>query len=197
MSKRSGTGFEPIPEGSHIAICVGLYDIGTQRDEKYDKVSKKVIVTWELPDVTVQGGDHEGEPRLISKTYTASLSDRAALRADLESWRGRSFTEEELEEFDLANILSKPCMLQIIHSQNGGKTYANIKTIVPVYKGIPVPKPVNPLRAFDMDSNSWRWELDNGSLPEWIVNKVKESAIYKESQNQAEPGDAPETDEAF
>lgn len=191
VSRNGGASIEPIPEGSQIGICVGLYDIGAQRDERYDKVNRKVIVTWELPEVTMQGGEHGGEPRLISKTYTASLSDRAVLRADLESWRGRAFTEEELDEFDLVNILGKPCMLQIIHnSANGGKTYANIKSVTQLYKGIPVPEPFTPLKAFDMDSDSWRWDLDHGGLPEWVVNRVKESETYKDSLHQEEVTDA-------
>ena len=203
VSKSSGAGFDPVPEGSHIAICVGLYDIGVQKVEyKVElKETPKLIVSCELPDVTMQGGDHEGEPRLISKTYTASLSDRATLKADLESWRGRAFTDEELEEFDLANVLGKACMLQIIHNQNGGKTYANIKTITPVDKGVPVPQPYNPLKAFDMDAPSWLWELDNGGLPDWIVNKIKESETYKSNIQQAEQEDAlpaaPEGNEVF
>lgn len=181
VSRNGGASIEPVPEGSYIAICVGVYDIGVQKTEYKGEVkeSPKLAIIWELPEEVIQGGSHEGEPRLISKMYTASLGDRSNLKADLESWRGRAFTDEEMEGFDLVNILGKACMVQIIHSQNNGRTYANIKAVTPVYKGVTVPQPANELKAFDLDSESWLWELDHGGLPEWIVKKVKESETYK------------------
>lgn len=181
VSRNGGASIEPVPEGSYIAICVGVYDIGVQKTEYKGEVkeSPKLAIIWELPEEVIQGGSHEGEPRLISKMYTASLGDRSNLKADLESWRGRAFTDEEMEGFDLVNILGKACMVQIIHSQNNGRTYANIKAVTPVYKGVPTPQPTNELKAFDLDSESWLWELDHGNLPEWIVKKVKESETYK------------------
>ncbi|MHA1379626.1 MAG: hypothetical protein ACTSRG_14730 [Candidatus Helarchaeota archaeon] len=47
-----------------------------------------------------------------------SLHAKATMRKFLESWRGKKFTKEELEGFDLQKILGKPCQLQIIHSDD-------------------------------------------------------------------------------
>jgi len=38
---------------------------------------------------------------MISKRYTMSLGEQSTLRKDLESWRGKKFTPEELQGFDL------------------------------------------------------------------------------------------------
>ena len=57
--KASEKRFEPIPEDTYPAVCVGLYDIGEQFNEKYDKAQKKVVITWELIGATYQ--DEVGE----------------------------------------------------------------------------------------------------------------------------------------
>ena len=40
----------------------------------------------------------------VARVYTLCLHERAALRKDLESWRGRKFTEQELDGFDLEKL---------------------------------------------------------------------------------------------
>ena len=80
---------------------------------------------------------------LISKTYTASMHEKAALSKDLESWRGRAFTDEERDGFDLKKVLGQPCLLNVIHENKGGTVYANIASVSPVPKGMPVKPAVN------------------------------------------------------
>ena len=41
----------------------------------------------------------DGKPFLVRRRYTASLHEKSALRKDLESWRGRAFTNVELDGF--------------------------------------------------------------------------------------------------
>jgi hypothetical protein len=67
-----------------------------------------------------------GKPFTVSKFYTASLGEKANLRADLKNWRGRDFTDEELAGFEAKNILGKPCMLSVVETESEGKTYSNI-----------------------------------------------------------------------
>ena len=76
---------------------------------------------WELPTETVEVEDRT-ETRVLSKQYTCSLSDTASLRKDLDSWRGRRFTDEELKGFDLRNIVGVPCQLSITNEERNGKT---------------------------------------------------------------------------
>ena len=58
----------------------------------------------------------DGRPFAVSKTYTASLFEAAALRKDLESWRGKSFTEEELGGFDISKLLGCTARIEVGHT---------------------------------------------------------------------------------
>ena len=133
--KGNGKDFEPIPEGMHHAICYGLYDLGTQYNERFGKSAHKVLIQWELPNQRIEiEKDNEtlDLPRATSKIYTLSLHEKSNLKKDLASWRGKSFTPEELEGFDLRAILGINCTLQIIHNKKDGNTYSNVATIVPI-----------------------------------------------------------------
>ena len=115
IAKNTGGGdHKPPPEGTHTAICVKIIDIGTQYSNFYGKSKHKVIIGWELPNAK----DDEGEPVIAWKRYTLSLHENAALRGHLEAWRGKSFSNEELEGFHLKNILGK------LHTKNRSEAVA-------------------------------------------------------------------------
>jgi len=156
-SDSGGGDFKRVPPGTHIARCYRVVDLGTQQvTYKGDsKLQRKVMVGWELFGEDEEGGPlqtDDGMPLVISKRYTLSLSDKARLRADLESWRGVAFTAEELKGFDITNLLGKFCMVNVIHATEGDKTYANIATIMPVPKAMKasLPAGVHEMQAFDV-----------------------------------------------
>jgi len=178
-----GTNFEPVAEGMHDAVCVWVVDIGEQYSQYYDKYQNKVIITWEIPGETIEIDGVE-LPRVISNTYTVSLGDKANLRKDLQSWRGKSFTQKELAGFDISNLRGVPAMLQVIHKVDGDKTYANITSVLPLKKKI---KPITETVVFDIDE----WDRDEGSLPEalpeWITKKVMESSQANSATSESDP----------
>lgn len=178
------SGFSPIPEGVHTAVCYGLIDLGTQYSEKFDKKAQKVLIMWELPDETYKTEDGEEKPRMLSKEYTMSLHEKSGLRKDLQAWRGRTFTDEELAGFDLQNILGKGCQIQIIHKDNNGKTYANIASIMGLPKGMTTKQPEN-FVVFDLDNPNALQELN--SLPQWVQDKIKLSETYQELKSNSAP----------
>ena len=92
------------------------------------------------------------------------------------SWRGRDFTAEELDAFNLRNIVGAPCLMNIIHTEGkDGKTYANIAGLMRLPKGMPPAKLETDPIIFDLDEDP----LENLELlPEWIADKVKESETY-------------------
>lgn len=171
------SSFSPIPEGVHTAVCYGLIDLGVQYSEKFDKKAQKVLIMWELPDETYKAEDGEEKPRMLSREYTMSLHEKSGLRKDLQAWRGKTFTDEELSGFDLNNILGKGCQIQIIHKESNGKTYANIASIMGLPKGMNVKKPDNTI-VFDLDKVTALQEMY--SLPTWVQDKIKESETYQE-----------------
>lgn len=166
----------PIEAGSYPAICYGVIDLGEQVDKKYNNVKRKVMIMWEIPDLTIDLGNGD-VPRTISKKFTASLGERAKLREALESWRSKSFTEEESRKFDLQNIIGAPCMLGITQDEYKGNKYAKILSITPLPKQIPAPEGTLDKISFDLDIKEDLKKLD--LLPEWIVNQIKESPQYK------------------
>lgn len=172
-----GSNFPMLAEGSYAAVCYMLVDIGLQRNEAYGNSSRKVIIGWELADEYVEV-DGEKKPRVFSARYTASLNEKAILRRDLAAWRGRDFTEAELAEFNLRNIIGAPCMIQIIHKKaSNGKTYANLASIMALPKGMAAPKRTLDPVIFDIDESDAE---DLAMLPEWIANMVKASESWQQ-----------------
>lgn len=126
--------FTPAPEGLHRGVCVDVLEPWEEeRPQEYGGgIVTKTRLVWEIDALM---GD--SRPFTVSQFYTLSLHEKAKLRAHLEAWRGREFTEAELNGFDLENVIGIPCQLQVIHkkSRDGSKTYANVATVVPMAKG--------------------------------------------------------------
>lgn len=164
IAKDTGSGdFERAPQGTHLAICYMVADIGLQAGQYGAK--HKVVIGWELPHEKMS----DGRPFACSQFYTLSLSSKAVLRRDLESWRSRPFTEQELEGFDMKNILGKPCQVTIVHEVKGEKTYENVIAVTAVAKGMQIPERVNDLIYYEMEAPDPRaFE----KLPEWIRKKI-------------------------
>ena len=165
-----------LPEGTYVGICNMLVDLGLQYNEQYNRSSRKVLIGWELPEETCEIGG-ETVTRTISQRYTASLNEKSGLRRDLISWRGRDFTADELNAFNLRNILAAPCMLQIIHKEYNGKTYANIAGIMSMPKGMPRPALSAEPTIYDIDEDD---PSKVETLPEWIKEVIKASESYQE-----------------
>ena len=164
-----------ISEGVHLAVCVGVWDLGTQYNKTFEKEIHQLLIMWEIPDerITI---DNKDLPLAISKRYTLSLNEKANLRKDLEAWRGKAFPAETLKEgFDLKKILGKTCQIQIIHNENNGKTFANIAGIMALPKGTKSLEPENPLRFYSMEDSK---EIPEDT-PDWIKDIIKQSKEFQ------------------
>lgn len=194
MVSSSGGDFKPIPEGTYVAVCVRLIDLGTQITtfKGVDKLQRKVLIAWEVPDEIVEF-DGEKRPALIMQRYTASLADKANLRKHLEAWRGRRFTEDELRGFDLFNVLGKGCQIQVLHSEDGA--YANIAAIMALPKGLPAPVPFHPLINFSLDKGEFSESLYD-SLSDKLKQQIAQSPEYKEAVGLA-PARSDQPSESF
>ncbi len=182
-----GGDFVPVPAGIHHAICYAVIDLGTQPSQMYAP-SRKVLLIWELPHERQDFRDDKtgaikNLPRVISKEYTLSTGTKSNLRKELESWRGRAFTAEEAQEFEVGVLAGKNCQLNIAHrpSKDGTKTYANVISIVPLGKGMTSQKAENPILVWDLPKDG---PINfPPEMPEWIQTKIKGSDEYTESQN--------------
>jgi hypothetical protein len=180
------------PAGTHVARCYSVIDLGTQTTEYMgtEKTLRKIRITWELPNETAVFKDEAGEqPFVISKDYTLSLYEKANLRHDLESWRGKQFTEKELQGFDIFTLLGVPCMLTVIHkSKEGGKTYANVTGVGKLAKGMQCPDQINKTVQFSIDDGR---DGVFATFPDWLREKIQKCAEWNEKE---ENGDGFEAD---
>lgn len=168
-----GGDFKRAPSGSHIAVCNLVADCGMQPgSSQYPNPKRKVYIRFEIPAERVEyekdGKQVEG-PLTIGSFYTASMNEKATLRKHLEGWRGKSFTDEEAAGFDVAKLLGKACMLSVVETEAGGKTYSNISGIGKLPKGMPEPQAENDLLYFDSDSGPAEFD----ALPKWLREKIE------------------------
>jgi hypothetical protein len=145
----------------HLARCYRIVDLGTQKSEWQGDVKHlhKVMLQFEVHGEDDSGRPlvtSKGEPMTISKNYTLSLGEKAALRKDLQTWRGRDFTAEELRGFELKNILGVWAMLSVAKSAgSNGKEYTNIMSVNPVLAAVKkagLPDGFNKIGLFYIDS---------------------------------------------
>lgn len=131
----AGKQFTPAPAGVHQAVCCDIVDLGmvTTEWEGKKRTSHKVYLVWQIGEVNQE----TGKRFTARKRYTASLHEKASLRKDLQSWRGRPFTGDELRAFDLDNVLGVGAQLNIVHAEVDGSVYANVEAIMPLAKGQP------------------------------------------------------------
>ena len=136
VKEPEGKQFPLTPAGLHSAVCVDVWDVWTEeRPQQYGGgLVDKVRLVWLITD---EKDEETGDDLYISKMYTASLHEKANLRKDLASWRGRDFTDKERKAFDLEALIGVNCQLSVAHkvSETNGKTYANVVSIVPAAKG--------------------------------------------------------------
>jgi len=187
IAKESGGGggeFTPVPQGMHLARCYRVIDLGTQESSYLGTVKHlpKVMVQFEVHGEDDSGNPivtAKGEPMSISKNFTLSLGEMATLRKDLQTWRGREFTAEELRGFELKNVLGAWAMISVIKAMGAnGKEYTNIAAILsvpPAIKKTGMPDGHNELKMFSIDepdmvlfdsfSNGLREKIQKS--PEW------------------------------
>jgi hypothetical protein len=125
--------FTPAPEGVHQAVCVDVIDKGILEVTYAGKTKKqhKVSLAWQIDEAR-----DDGKPFLVYKRYTLSLNEKATLRKDLESWRGKKFTRDEEMGFDVESVLGVNCLLNVQHNAVDDKTYANVVAVMPLAKGM-------------------------------------------------------------
>jgi hypothetical protein len=180
--------FQSVKPGVYMARCFRMIEIGTIKEEFQGKIKdvQKVMITWELPTEKAVFDQAKGEePFAVSKTYTLSLHEKSNLRHDLESWRGKGFSEDEAIKFDLTKLLGKPCLITVIQQPsktNPGRNYTVVSSVSPLMKGQECPAQINPTKILSYDE--FNWELFE-TLSDFTKDKIKSSVEFRLMQ---EPG---------
>lgn len=172
---KGGKSFSVLEEGTYPAILVQVIDLGVQPQEDW-KTKKpkppahKVLFTFELPTETVEI-DGEDKPRWMSKDYTYSFNEKAALSKVVQV-----LMKDKPKAKALDDLLGAACMLNVGHTASGN---AKIAGIVPKIKGMTLPESTNNLIAFDLDNP----DLNTfNNLHEWIQNKITSSINFNQTK---------------
>lgn len=160
MKAKSGGGnFENPEPGNQAAVLVAIIDLGTVQKpgfkggKPYD--AHEVFLVWELVTQQMTGSSNN---HVIGRSYTATLGEKANLRNMISKWRGKPITDGE--DFDLATLLGKSCLLDVQSTEDGKYTKLDALCASNLPKGMECPpakrKPVV-------------WEIDNNDqLPEHL-----------------------------
>lgn len=160
----SNVQYEDCPAGMHQAVCYRVIDLGTQvKNGNYGEQRKRqVLISWELPETLMEpyvdndGVTQPARPFTMHKRYTLSFNEKANLLKDLNSWRGRPFTAEELSGppngFYLADVIGANCFLNVAHEpkSDGQGVWVNILAIAPLAKGMQKMGPTNETAFLDL-----------------------------------------------
>ncbi len=185
-SDTGGKDYDPIPAGVTHGVCWMVCDLGTQYNPTYANWQRKIVIGWELPSELMQiekDGEMAEVPKVISRIFTLSLSEKSHLRPFLESWRGKPFTVEELIGFDISKLIQVNCQLNIIHVTKNEKTYANVAGVMPLAKQTAKLKCVADTVYYSMDDHGL---FIPENVPDWLKSYIMKSREYNETGQQNE-----------
>ena len=176
--KGIGGATAPLENGVYTAVCTQVIDLGMQYSEKFKKSSRRLILGWEILGESVEI-DGEECPRMVTKEYGFSIGERSNLRKDLKAWRNKDFTKEELEGFEIGNLLNVPCNLQLNKNE---RDYNEIVSITTLPKGtqIAAEDTNKQVILFDTEDNN-TWNMYS-LIPQWIQKKIQKSDNFENSE---------------
>lgn len=161
---------ELAPEGTHVAQCVRILDLGTQVHPEWGP-KRKINIGFEL----LEEQTTEGEPFLVFRTYNASLTPKSDLSKDISAWLGIKIGKGD--EFDIDELLGKHCMVTVVWEDSGDTTYANVSTITSLPKSVRPPRAQSELQSLYLD-DSFDQEIFD-ALPDWLQEKIAKTEEYQ------------------
>lgn len=152
-AKNSDSKFKPHPEGQFVAQCVDVIDLG-DKVEDYAGQPKKLSHKCALVFRTGEQNPETNETIDIAGEYTVSMSEKANLRRMLETWRGKAYADDELEDVPLDKLEGNWAMIQVDQKvSSNNRRYARIISVTQVPKQMKAHLP-----AFDAYERPKYWE---------------------------------------
>lgn len=166
---------ELLSEGTHNSVCIQIVDFGTQPGSNQYPDEKRIV---NIGFQAVDEQNSEGNAMTIYRQFTFSSHAKSKLMGFVIPWLG--LKEKDLENFDMDDLLGKACLITVEHSETDKGTFANIKNISALPKGMKVKKATETLRSFYLDPDSDFDKETFDDLPEWMRNKIAASPEYAE-----------------
>lgn len=173
MAKETGSPRELLPTGNVQGVCYGVIELG-HRDGRYGP-KHEACVLFEIPSLRYEDENKVDKPRGINNFYTISLHADSNMCKDLTSWRGKAFTDQEKEGFDITKLIGANCLLNIAHKQkqdNSMKDY--VASITPLMEGMNKLTPENNLVNYSISDHGFVFD----GVPDWAVKMIKTSYEY-------------------
>ena len=161
----SGGSFEPVAEGTHLAVCDRVVYLGHQKQEWSGEVSfkPKVYIRFQVPAIRVEVND-EDKPAIIGTTLTLSMHEKAKLHKFIKTWLGKA----PAVSFDVATLLGLPCQIAVSHNVKPDRTYANVDGVMSIPQGMEGPKLEGEPILFEGPQQAAVLAL----LPQWMQEKI-------------------------
>jgi len=174
---------ELIPAGTYRAVCYAVVDLGTHLNEAFGKNQRQLKIQWEIPDIRIEyekDGQKKEGPKVVGKTYTFSMYEKADLFQHVNSW-----TNEANDDFEFESLIGKNCLLNIIHKTNksGTRKYDVVSSVMAIPTNTQVSQPENPTIFYSI--------TDHGkdipdSVYDWMVEIIKDSNEFSMMENAGE-----------
>jgi hypothetical protein len=134
-AKNSDAKFKSHPEGQFVGQCVDCIDMGEVVQDFPDK-PKYLAQKCALVFRTGEKNDETGEFIDVVGEFTVSMGENANLRKFLEQWRGRPYTQDQVDEgVPLDKLVGNWALLTISQKPSKkGRMYAVIVSAVGVPK---------------------------------------------------------------
>jgi len=174
--------YVPAPQGTHVARCTRLIDLGHQQTPFSDKPKPQIWLQFELVDESVD----DTRNYTVSRFYTLTLNKKSALRTDLEGWRGGALTPDELKGFDVLSMINIPCQVVVGHREKEGIVRTEIRSISALPKGLQAAAAKSATLIFDMDT---RDAAVLAELPDWLVEIIQRAEEWQKPDSSDAGGD--------
>ena len=205
--KGGSADFPKLEKGIYEGTLYSIVDLGTRLEafgNDEPKPKHQVTLAFEITAAVRPENNQtlmeDGRPFAVSKKYTLSLHEKAALRLDVESWRGMSLSDEELRGFDLVGLLGMTAKIEVGHTNpmpdgTGGGNPKIIALREPAGGSQKVPTK-NEQKAFDLEIYCEEFNGNSSpktkamcdvfdSLPEWQQKQIQESFEYLAASDDA------------
>jgi len=191
VSQTENTPRAPIlPASSYMARLYMLVDLGTHPAEyKNDKTGqmetkrrRKVRLGFEIPSETADFGKGKPEPYTIGRDYSRSFGSAdkpSALLQDIQAWRGKPFTVDELKAFDLTKLVGVAALIGVTHQKaKAGHDYAKLHSIGKPPKEMVCPPAVLQPLVYSIEQGSGGCF---NQLPKFVQENIMQSDEWKET----------------
>lgn len=132
-SETDKKAFAPAPAGTHQGVCCDWIDLGqiTTTFQGETKTRPYVRFIWEINEVNPE----TGKRFTVAQRYALSLHKKSNLTKLLTGWFSK--TPAPGTQIDFDKLLGFNGMINVVHNEDDGTTYANVQAVGPLVKGLP------------------------------------------------------------